>query len=510
MSIKKTITIFASLAIAIALTFNLKDSALTENNNSISIGFIYLRKVADLDPVQVKTLTDATILRNLYSSLFDYDLNGNIVTSLAESFSWENGTLKIKLKKQNIGSDGNPITAYDAEISLRRLMLDGENLHGDLKNIICPGHTLKKILDPCPGIKSDDDFLYITPSSEILAKQLIQLLASVDYRIIPARSIDMTSNFPKIINYKITSGAYSLHEQIDEESFILKANENHFLFSEDMPLFVKAISVLNKPVDELFTNGIIDLVPTTVVLTKEVYNSILEKNQNLNIQTTFNLMIRTLIFTKNAIKDFTAGHRFKIAKLIEQRLLEIRYPKEKETFEFFQSFGEGYLNNLQKEEIKSARDKTYDLELPKRASFSINPSKKNLWLDFLEKNKEIEARWIKTNAYEYKHEDRPDVFTTFTDVAFNSSAAILAYSLKQGYFGIYDKEADDWFKKFLSTESREEQIKQVNELHFNALKNCYIYPIGSSPYIAIANKKWKVTLNPYFAATPFWLIRQAD
>ena len=71
MSIKKTITIFASLAIAIALTFNLKDSALTENNNSISIGFIYLRKVADLDPVQVKTLTDATILRNLYSSLFD-------------------------------------------------------------------------------------------------------------------------------------------------------------------------------------------------------------------------------------------------------------------------------------------------------------------------------------------------------------------------------------------------------------------------------------------------------
>lgn len=145
----------------------------------------------------------------------------------------------------------------------------------------------------------------------------------------------------------------------------------------------------------------------------------------------------------------------------------------------------------------------------RKISIHTNPVFKKNWEEFLNLHKDIvEPSWSETVVMQLPLDQRADVAFGYTDVAFNSSIAILSYSLKQGYFGLSPNDSDLWFKKFLAQKDRESQIELINQLHFNALKNCSIYPIGTSPYIAVSNKSWKVTLNPYFAATPLWLIRK--
>ena len=162
----------------------------------------------ELDPLKVNSLSEATLLRNLYSSLFAYDDEGQIHGDIAEDFKWKENKLVITMSDKLRTSQGHIITPEDVRLSLIRLMIDGNNLHGDLKDIICPGETISSWTDDCSGMEISQNKLILTPASKEFESHLIDLLASVDYRIIPKSSFDLTKKVPTIIYQKYTTGAY--------------------------------------------------------------------------------------------------------------------------------------------------------------------------------------------------------------------------------------------------------------------------------------------------------------
>ena len=66
-------------------------------------------------PNQAKTQTDKTISRLLYRGLFKYDIFGNLVPDLAESWTTSSDGLEytITMKDNQYWSDGSKITAND-------------------------------------------------------------------------------------------------------------------------------------------------------------------------------------------------------------------------------------------------------------------------------------------------------------------------------------------------------------------------------------------------------------
>ena len=478
---------------------------------TLRLGHNFDRSIESLNPSRIDELSEAIILRNLYSPLFEYDEKGNIVTGLARTFVWENGSLKVSLITDPVFSDGSKVSIDDVIFSLKRLMFLGDNYHGDLKEILCPNHKLLSIDDDCPGLTVYKNEIIFKAHSEELSKQLIPLLATVDFRIIPKKSFNLLDKKYPIQDFKITSGPYSVSKYDSKGNFILEANQYHYRYSQQMPQIVEVYSYTYKQAVEKILNGEIDALSTSITITKDDYDKIKSKHGDLSVSKSFNLKINALFFGKKAIQDFTAEQRFVAAKVLKQDFYDkIVLPFEEPSIEFFQDFASGYLNKFQKDEINKLRQNSNSLSSSLRRKIKIAVYKRSIerWKDFLSKYSYFEPAIQESSPFYLSVSDRPDIFSGVNDVTFNKSISVLSYNLKQGIFGFYDDEANKWFRKYANAENSEEAIKVLNDLHFQALKNCAIYPLSVSPYILLARNGWIAKMNPFFSSTELWLIRK--
>jgi len=481
-----------------------------EKSKTVIVAFSEIPNVLDLDPIKIVTLSEATILRSLYLSVFEYDLNGNIINGLAESFEIKNNLLAIKIRQDSIVSDGGTVSAEDVAFNLKRLMLKENYNYTDLKNLLCPNHTVEKIEDLCPGLKYNDNELLLTISDSKYMSHLIELLASVYYKVVPKRAFDLTGKNPVIKNFKLVTGGFYIDtEQSNNEIIILKPNIHSHLYSNKIPQEIKIIFSDNQSVAEDFLNGKIDIIPTINPVSQKNLDLITNSGKTFQILKTLDLKIKAYFFSKNAINNFTSEQRFEISKKLLERAKKYLFPYEQEVSQFFQKNDIGGLNEEQSQEIHLLRTKQYKNTFKKKMRILASPHAKSTWEEFFKENTAyVEPYWTSEIPFKISQNKRPEIYGAFADVSFNSSIATLSYALSQGFFGLYDRDADAWLMKYFSLNNKEEKIKFVNELHYNALKNCFFIPIAKSPYFAISNKKWNIQLNPYFAAMPLWLIRQ--
>lgn len=476
--------------------------------NILKVGMDFNKSIEQVDTKRINTLTEATLLRNLYSPLFEYDENGNLVTGLVKNYYWDNGSLILEIMDRSLNSDGSSIDANDVLLSLKRLIIDGENLHGDLKEIICPNFSLKSVNDECPGMQVNEGKLIFTPINSSVGQHLIQLLASVDYRIIPRRAIDWTESKNKIVNYQLTSGPYYIESYDNVGHLKLKANIYHYMYSKDMPQVIECLPALGRSAAELFIKNEIDLIPTTTTISVDDLNLINDSKMPYEIYKTHKIRIKLLFFSKSAMKNFTVSERFAAANVLESEYRKIILPFEEDTVQFFQDFGEGYLSADQIESIIVLRKNT--ILLNKKSIFQLGIYKSSLpkWEHFFTNNLNFTHKIISRHPVETEIELRPDIYSGINDVAFNASLPLISYNLKQGHFGNYGPDSNQKIIEYMKLENKQDRILFLNHLHFETLKKCAIYPLSASPYIAVLNNKWKLKLNPYFAATELWQIRK--
>ena len=63
-----------------------------------------------------------------------------------------------------------------------------------------------------------------------------------------------------------------------------------------------------------------------------------------------------------------------------------------------------------------------------------------------------------------------------------------------------------WLKDYMSIMDKEKRLEKLQKLHFESLKNGVVYPIVSSPYVALLRKPWVSHLPQIFANNPLWTI----
>jgi hypothetical protein len=276
-----------------------------------------------------------------------------------------------------------------------------------------------------------------------------------------------------------------------------------------MPKLVEVIPMTAKESVAKFVSGEIDIIGSATPIMKDDLEKIKNETKDLSIAKTLNLKIRMLFFSKKIIEETTAAERFFLVKKLRAFYDKIALPYETPTIEFFQDLSSGYLTGEQKKTLTALREsqiKNYNFK--RKFNVAVGASYLSKWGAFFTENKEFEPQLVDSHPLELAIESRPDIFSGVNDVSYNKSLSVVAYNVNQGIFGIYKSSAKDWLAAFIKSPAPTEQIKMLNELHFRALSNCFIFPLASSPYFILTRNKWTAAINPFFSSTELWLIKK--
>ena len=236
-----------------------------KNNQLLRVYFGPFSVLQEFDPALIHVQTQWAVIEALYSPLVEVDNNGQAVAGWARTFDWDGSTAVFQIREDARASDGLPVTAADAAFSLKRLLILASNTRGDLSSLLCTGHKLTKISDPCPDIAVQGNTLRLSLKRKHYF--LFSMLPSMDYAIIPERAVDPQTL--TIRDYGITSGPYSV-QYAEEGKISLIVNKNHWRFDQKIAENVDLIGLKDSAgqwlpraeITTAFEQGNIDVIPT--------------------------------------------------------------------------------------------------------------------------------------------------------------------------------------------------------------------------------------------------------
>ncbi len=462
----------------------------------------------DLDPATIVTAQQYNLLRNLYGRLVDYDANSQLISGIAESFVTQANSVTFTFGEKAKTIDGHIITARDAEVSLKRIIMKGRSGHGDIRRLICPEARLKNLDDPCKGIKSIENKLILTVEKSYYLPLLLEVLESADFSIIPETNIDKTNGSLKDQTHRNTSGPYYADFNFQTNSYSLKANPHHYLFNIDMPQEVKLIpeSAQNQYLE--FINGKIDLLPTTSMFSGVDAKKIIDSDE-YEIHETLPLKVMSVHFSPRAMRDFTPAQRLSAAIAIGKAFEKLSpLSNGKPALQFFQPTSEGSLNSSQLKEIQSMRENGGDSNLPKPMEYAPQKQQLEDYRKELLNYSKLRAISRKAPPYNLAPDERPDIYGVVNDSAWTEDLNLLGYNFQVGTFELPNLDNDKWFADYIATEDRAERIKKLNALHFELLRTVSMFPVQVAPYYAAIKKPWRLNQFKTAAGTRLWLIRK--
>lgn len=494
-------TIFVGL-----FSWNNKDKAMSD----VRISWYAGSKIETHDPADIQFAAPAVLLMNLYTSLLVFNNKSEIDLGLIKAFNWVSDSEIEFVFNANLRSSKNDlITAKDAYLSFKRLMVKQTNTHGDLQNFLCPGIKLNNIKDECPGLRYKENSLFLKATDPKLAKFLIPLIANCDFGIIPANAIDWLSSDLKIIDYANTSGPYFVEATNDKGEHVLRANKNSPLYHSEMPQKVQIIPVLDASSPTKLTIGEIDMI-STIDRTQPDDVLALEQNSEYNVHKTSDLKVTAMEFTSVGQEKLTEKERLALGSLIKRVTIN-SWPSQtalKKADQFFPPFGEASLSGIQLQEIQKLYENSGSVP-SKKIRISVESFKLEFYKNLFEDYKNIE--FIKFNGMpnSKKDEDMEDALIVPGDTGFYENISLISYYMNTGSFGYNDKKiANDWIQNYIKIDDKSERLAKLKQLHFEVLAKGIIVPISITPYYAVARKDWKLDFHRHFAGTPLWMMRK--
>ena len=493
--------------------------AIIMNQPNLKVAFPHAINIGKYDPALINYAYEYIFLENTYSPLVEMNKNGVIVQGIAEYFEWKDNDLHLKIRKKLLSGSGKLITAQDAAVSLKRLLILGGNTHGNLKSLLCAGHQLKNLNDTCSGIKVLDDELILSATEK--KSFLISMLSAIDFAVIPADAIDPATL--KIIDYRNTSGPYYIeHLSKNGENTILKANPNHYRYSKDIP---QVIELTNTSLKDnynsviAFDKGEVDLITTIDPVSIDDTLQYAKQHKNVSIHSTQKILLVYARFTKNGFKKIDPVSRRSLAQQIKAIVREYYHTKQgyEDTDQYFATIGEGGLDkNHEKLLNKALAEKTLvNSKLSKetlklRVCFTL---KDNRTFDFdkISGFNSIKVENGIWSTFSNEHEATlPDLEFWGVDTGFLEDVSMLSYLVSADNFGIGINEGSRWLDHYMSMSDKAQRIPLLKELHYKALSEFRVIPITIRPYVAMARKPWKMDLPDLFANNPFWMIHYQE
>ncbi|WP_040665369.1 ABC transporter substrate-binding protein [Nitratireductor aquibiodomus] len=193
----------------------------------------HIGDIRTLDPAESFEISSSDLINNVYDKLvgFDpHDLAGGIVPGLAESweFSEDGRTITFKIRDGVTFSSGNPVTAFDAEYSLRRAVYLNKTPSFILRQF---GFNEENAGERIVAV--DGRTLKITTDRKYAGTFVLNCLtatvgAVVDSELVKQNEVDGDWGNNWLKTNSAGSGAYSLRNWRANESYSLKANEEYW------------------------------------------------------------------------------------------------------------------------------------------------------------------------------------------------------------------------------------------------------------------------------------------
>ncbi|MFZ3228970.1 MAG: hypothetical protein WA160_02105 [Pseudobdellovibrio sp.] len=462
------------------------------NTPRVALDFDHLSKA--IDPLNIPSLSDAFFINHLYSNLVELDEIQNIKTSLSENFYWQNSnTLVFEFSKNS------PIQAEDAAFNLHRIIFNGNNLHEDLKQLLCKDDETR---DECISrIQVIDGNLRITVYNAELKPFILTSLASIDYRMIPIVAFDsLDYRKAKIINYKKTSGHYFLS---DSET-LTRNNFSHLDFKNNIPEF-KIVNTNYKSIKKQLKEGNLNIITTTIILDNEMAQDL--ETSKYRLFKTHPIGVLMLVFSENANNTFSPQEKAAAGNLVMSFLGKISPAESIKTTQFIQSFGQGYLSDNQLSEIDTLRKDNIMFRNKLKRKIKLGVRNAEMWKLFSKQNPEFEIVQITGSVLNMHETEKPDLFAVTNDVSFETNFSLLTFALKNNFLKFNNLSTSKILSIFLKLSSDQERVKFINDLHFFSLKNVVIFPMFASPYITATNSNLSPNQSKFNSRTLLWQIQ---
>lgn len=473
----------------------------------MNIAYSFTDPVCNLDPAKILYQTEYMLLDNIYSPLIEYSSQGKLVSGLAEKFIWDGNNAIFKIRKGIKTISGEEITAEDAAVSIKRLLILKSNTHGDLRRMLCKNSKLSKIEDSCSGIEVLDKNTLVLkfPKREFF---LFSELTSIDFAIIPQKAINSVTL--KITDYKNTSGPYYINKDLGNGRIELKANPFHYHFSLKMPQTVRLIPSGmhdSKESISLFSNKSIDHI-TTKDPSAWMPFEYARTHKNANIHETYPIHMYVLVFTNKGMKNLTKTERFFIGYNLKKLFLKkyLQRPGYMEAEQAIPVFGEGRLLRKQEELVKGAY---------KNLKIKALNKKFTCWNYFGAERDDLKSLfpnanfiWSSDIPVPEKSRDAsyPDCYLYQGDASFYEDIGFISYYMNLDFWDIPQNKKANWIRNYENFDFKKDRLNLLRLLHFNSLFSGKIFPIAFRPYYALTRKPWRMDFPKCFAKNPLWKI----
>jgi hypothetical protein len=486
--VRKTIAILLLFTfVGYLISFLLK----TKNyNKTLRVGVSLVNLVLPIDPMMNPTLANAFFSNNLYSSLIIVDDKNNYSLDIASRYWFDNQNQMIFFEIKSLRA-----TAADASFTLKRIVFQGKQLHADIKSIIC---SSQESIEKCSDrISYKGDLLVINYFDQRKVNDIVPLLASVDYKIVPIEAYDSQDyRIAKIANYEITSGHYYMRQINKTYYFVRNKLAAKNIYEKYEIVDVHPRDLVSDRADDLIDS--LNIIATNVGLLESTYKKLVAKNWN--VFSTHNIGLTMAFFSESGIRKTSATERFDIcSRILEELIARSNLYGSKATVQFFQDFAFGFLNNEQLVKIENFRN-TPKKKLNNIITLGANyPERLQV---FEEKHTDIKVVKISGLGYLLPKNEQPDVSTLTNDISFDLSLSVISYAAKTGILQISNQDLD----KYASLRKTEDQINFINKVHFESLEQAKICPLFSVPYTTAFDKAYDHSLSKFNSRTLLWMI----
>ena len=492
------------LAIA-GIIFHVKTKPKT-SGDFLRIAFSNVQPIGDFDPASLNTSRQVNIIRSLYQTLVEFDNNGQIVPAAASSFYWQGDDLRFAMRDNLRTIDGWSISARDAYVSLKRLIIKATNTHASLNQFLCPGEKITSLADPCRGLRVEGNELVLTPFDRTKRTFLLPILASTDFVILPERAINASDPKLPIVDYRNTFGPY-YYESGDGQGLLrMKANPSYQNYSRQMPQSIEFVPATWEQAVEFYDNDKVDLLTTVDLFPTQALKTRAESGAQFH--QTLDIKLWVLVFLEPARKTLSAGERLYVGKVMKEAFFKSELSDGmKLTREFFPVLGDGSLNDAQRAELDAALSAAS--EKPKRKITLAAPKPRlEAYKRIFESIDFIEVRIVPKAPWTMDPADMPDMYIADTDSGFYEDFTLISYNIFSGSFGLTRAEGEKWLDHYMAVESKSERIKLLSDLHLGFLKKGFVVPLGHGPYQALVRAPWEFHFSKLYAGTRVWQLRK--
>lgn len=479
----------------------------------LRVAFPSARKDMHYDPAKIHFAYEYLFLENVYSPLVEMDKNGNVVPGLAESYKWEGNNLHLTLRTDQKTISGQAITAKDAEFSLKRLLVLASNTHGNFKDVVCPGITLKTVEATCPGISVQGNTLILNAGNK--GDFLLPMLAAIDFAVIPQHAVDPATL--ELKDFSETSGLYRVDSLMADGTIRLTQNQNHYHASPGVAKEVHLVQLdrsLRNQALHLFEKNEVDHIMTSNMSQIEALLDYAKKqSSSVNAHATMKIRTTHLVFTERGWRELSDQQRASIGAAVKGAFNEIYKGRTgyESANDFFPAAGAGGLDAEQEKMLSERRRDQNDAAGIRLRLGLIKAGDLEEWSKPLEQALPGATLYREEGIPDLKSYDKaadvPHAFIASVDTGFSEDIGLITHAMSAGYLGFTKDERADWLANYMQTPEKTDRMKKLRKLHYQVLAHSILVPLVVSPFVALARKPWRIELSPLYANNQLWLIK---